>query len=190
MSIDGGDLVDILNDYGVPLGAATRCQWRQRELSKTILKNAFHHFERHARTNLIEPIVEFHELDFYHGQNVDTFTKRINDLSIVRKLQEHRGIYGFFEGTGQLIYVGKTESSNLLNEMTQRYNGKKLHFRMMNGANSTGMEKVIKDIAVYFSAYAVHPSMIRDIEALLTRLMINNTANLQVAKFTSELSKR
>jgi excinuclease UvrABC nuclease subunit len=82
----------------------------------------------------VVPIVELRELNFDHNANVDSFAKRIDNASIVKKLQDSVGIYAFFQEGGRLVYVGKAEMNNLFKEMEQRYWQKKVPFRVLKRA--------------------------------------------------------
>lgn len=110
MEMDGEQFVSILTkEFGLQLGAVTKNQWKgKKAITARILRNAFHKFERQRLTQAIEPIVEFHHLNFEHDNNMDTFAKRIDNKTHLDKLKNTTGIYAFFKSEGSLVYVGKS----------------------------------------------------------------------------------
>jgi hypothetical protein len=182
--VDGTEFVNVLDEFGIFLNGATKSQWRNKKaISATILRNAFRSFERQLLTQAIVPIVEFHRLNFWHNNNRDTFAKRIDNKNVIAKLSEAQGIYAFFTSEGGLVYVGKTEKNSLLNEMNQRYWNKKVSFRVIKNGKACRDDAYIEDVAAYFSAYNVKAHLIKNVEALLTRIIINNASNLRVEHF-------
>jgi hypothetical protein len=185
--MDGEQFVSILTkEFGLHLSAVTKNQWKgKKAISAIILRNAFKKFERQRLTQAIEPIVEFHRLNFEHNnKNVDTFAKRVDDKRVLEELKGTPGIYAFFIRGGDLVYVGKTEKSNLLQEMNQRYLTKKVPFRVIKNGKACREDARIRDVADYFSAYKVDQHLIKNVEALLTRIIINNASNLRIESFT------
>jgi len=182
--MDGKQFVGILKEFGIRIGAVTEVQWRgKQEISPTILRNALHKFESQKLSAAVAPIVEFHKLNLDHGNNKDTLYTRIDDKSVVKDLQASAGIYAFYETQGRLVYVGKIEKNNLLQEMANRYAGKKVPFRVLKGGKAKREDARIKDVATYFSAYRIDVHLIANVEAFLTRLIINNASNLRVESF-------
>jgi hypothetical protein len=140
----------------------------------------------------ITSIAEYHYLEdrHEHGKNVDSFANRLNNKKLLTKLQQQEGgIYAFFDSAGELVYVGKT-TKKLFGEMQQRYAGKRIDFRTLskNGKPKWNHWK-IKDVAQFVSAYGVDKAFVTNIEALLTRLILNITSNLRVENFTSSAVK-
>ena len=182
--MNGEQLVEVLKEFEIRVGGATETQWKtKKEISPTILKNALRKFENQKLSSAVAPVVEFHKLNFDHGHNVDTLRRRIDDEVVIENLKRTPGIYAFYETQGRLVYVGKTEKNNLFQEMTQRYAGKKVPFRVLKGGKAKQENASIKDVATYFSAYKVHDHLISNVEALLTRIIINNASNLRVESF-------
>jgi len=183
--MDGKQFVSVLKEFGVQVGAVTESQWKKKaDVTPAIFKNALHKFYHQKLSGAVIPIVEFHRLNLYHGNNLDTFAKRIHNDSVVKSLQGAVGVYAFFGAQGRLVYVGKTQKNNLMQEMTQRYGGKKVPFRVLKDGKAKWEPASIKDVALYFSAYKIDDYLIGNVEALLTRIIINNASNLKTESFT------
>jgi hypothetical protein len=67
--------------------------------------------------------------------------------------------------------------------VANRYAGKKVPFRVLKGGKAKREDARIKDVATYFSAYRIDVHLIANVEAFLTRLIINNASNLRVESF-------
>ena len=131
----------------------------------------------------IIPIIEFHFIDFEHEANIDSFKNRLGDEQICATLKRQKGgIYAFFDSTGEIIYVGKT-AGNLFTEMEQRYSGKQIKFRVIKNGKATWKKWPIKHIAQFVSAYGVSQELITNVEALLTRIIINKASNIRTESF-------
>jgi hypothetical protein len=184
--VNGKDLVRLLEEteFSVEIGAVTRHQWRSKtQLSPAILRNAFRKLQSQTLDRALWPIIEFHRIDFEHGANVDSFRNRLNDEKIFGVLsQQIGGVYAFFDTTGEVIYVGKT-AGNLFTEMQQRYSGKTIRFRVLVKGKAKWEHWSIKDVAQFVSAYGVAEPLITNIEALLTRIIINKAANIRTESF-------
>jgi hypothetical protein len=111
---------------------------------------------------------------------------RLNNQKLITKLQgQEGGIYAFFDSAGELVYVGKT-TKNLFTEIQQRYSGKKIHFRTLSKKGKPKWNAwTVKDVAQFISAYGVDKAFVTNVEALLTRLIINIASNIRVENFTS-----
>lgn len=183
----GEDLVSILVDeLKVNISAATKSQWnKKRNISKRMLRNAFHHFEKQKFYKSIVPLAEFHEFNFKHGKNADSFANRVHNKIIEDKLKEQDsiGIYAFFDTSGRCIYIGKTEKRTLFSEMEQRYSNKPISVRIMSKGKACPLKSKIKDVAHYFSAYKIEKHLIKNVEALLTRVIINSASNIRIESF-------
>ncbi|PNE11861.1 MAG: hypothetical protein CR217_06665 [Beijerinckiaceae bacterium] len=79
---------------------------------------------------------------------------------------------------------GKDGKNTLFKEMNQRYNKKKVLFRVIENGKACRADAYIKNVAEYFSAYKVDEHLIKNVEALLTRIIINNASNLRIESFT------
>ena len=186
--MNGKELTELCSEpeFDIDLSPATKSQWSNlSSVSKAIFRNTLRKHRSHIFNNAIVPIVEFHKFDLFHGHKADSFAKRVNNKQIIEKLRNDnpKGIYAFYGSDGNLIYVGKTEKNSLFNEMAQRYNSKAIKFKIINKGKARWEKLPIRDIAQYVSAYKISNELIADVEALLTRITINNTANLKVEHF-------
>jgi hypothetical protein len=85
--------------------------------------------------------------------------------------------------TGEVIYIGKT-NGNLFTEIDQRYNQKCINFRVIGSdGKPKWKEWPIRDIAQWVSAYGIEDALITNIEALLTRVLINTASNIRTEQF-------
>lgn len=182
--MNGKDLVSVLEDFSIQIGAVTKHQWRKkREISPAILRNALRKLQSQTLDHAIKPIIEFHYIDFEHGANTDSFRNRLNDEEAYETLKNQTGgIYAFFDSTGEVIYVGKT-AGNLFTEMEQRYSGKKIKFRVIKNSKAAWKHWPIKHVAQFASAYGVSDALITNVEALLTRIIINKASNIRTESF-------
>jgi hypothetical protein len=181
----GEDLVKILSDeFSVKIEPMTKSQWRKKKhITPTILRNVQKKLRHQVLDHAIAPIVEFHYLDFDHQSNVDSFASRLNDKKILKQLKERKGgIYAFFDTTGEIIYVGKT-SGVLFTEMEQRYKGKQISFRTLAKGKAKRLSRPIEDVAQFVSAYRIDEPLITNVEALLTRIIINKASNIRTESF-------
>lgn len=155
-------------------------------LTKAVVRNVIGAVRDAAIRSAIEPILEFRQLDHFHGHAADTLRKKIADKDVCTKLMKSRGIYSFYDSNGRVIYVGKTEKTNLLVEMTQAFKlTRKNYTRKL--ANKNGKFSVntlaIRDTAEFVSAYSVDVNAIGNVEALLTRMIPNDIVNKKTENF-------
>jgi hypothetical protein len=183
----GTDFVSLLVDeLQIKIGPVTKSQWKQKkDISLTVLRNAFGHFEKQKFDEAITPLAEFHKLVLDHGRASKSFASLINSKILEYKLKEKGsvGIYAFYDASGRVVYIGKTEKMTLFIEMQQRYIHKNLSIRVIKHGKSAHEHIRISDVARYFSAYKVSKHLINNVEALLTRIIINNSANIHIERF-------
>jgi hypothetical protein len=175
----------------VDIGAGTKYQWQnKRQISPAILRNAFRKVRSQTIHHAIRPITEFHYLDADHHKNVDSLRKRLKNEKIFNKLNEQEGgVYAFFDTKGEVIYVGRT-FGNLFKEIEQSYNNKHIRFRIIGAdGKAKWKRRPIKEIAQFVSAYGVHEGLITNVEALLTRIIINKASNIRTEHFTADAKK-
>lgn len=176
----------IVDELKLNISAVTKSQWSKRpDISLTVLRNAFRWFEKQKFHESIVPMSEFHELSLQHGKNTDSFASRINNKTVESKLKENDsiGIYAFFDASGRVIYIGKTEKGTLFSEMQQRYWNKSISVRFIKKGKACSLDTKINHVAKYFSAYKVEKHLIKNVEALLTRVIINSASNIRVESF-------
>ena len=194
-----GGLVDLLKEeFGIQtdkglsesLGMSF-ANWRNVAdsiVSSLIVKRAIKAAMRYRLRSVLQPLIEYHPFVFEHGKNVDSFANRLADKGIVASLGKAYGIYAFFDSAGKIIYLGKAEKQHLFPEMEQQYRCKTVPFRVIENGLSKWKYPVIKYIAEYVSAYSVQPELISNVEALITRTIINNSTNLRAERFRSLIS--
>ncbi len=197
-SCDGAQLVSMLmeelhcsnknqlaNRLGVP---APKIQsWENAAfLSKTIVRNVIRTVRDAAIRNSISPIVEFRQLNHLHGHDADTLVKKIDSKEVCEKLKDAKGIYSFYDSSGRIVYVGKTEKSNLLAEMTQAFNLIRPNYsrKLANGQGKFKTHSLaLRDTAEFVSAYEVDTNAIGNVEAFLTRVIPNDVVNKKTENF-------
>jgi len=89
------------------------------------------------------------------------------------------GIYALFDSAYRVIYVGK--ASNLYSEIQQTLSRRAREIHPLSSRKIT-----YREITSYVSAYRVNRSDLpfrHDLEALLLRLIVNNTLNDRVGEF-------
>ena len=110
-----------------------------------------------------------------------------------------KGIYIFYDSRGRALYVGKAKRLMLYKEMLNAFNRELRTQKIVcidhperQQAFLPGWEKLcrplktqklLSEMAAYFSAYAVHPDMIDDVEALLVRGFPNDLLNIKMERF-------
>lgn len=115
-----------------------------------------------------------------------------------KELEEHSGVYIFFDSAGKAIYVGKAKDQNLWREMNLAYNRSRAQqsIRLVghptrNQSYLTCQEKErqicstsikLHHMAAYFSAYYVSYGMIDAVESLLIRSFANNILNIKMER--------
>lgn len=75
--------------------------------------------------------------------------------------------------------------TNLFSEMEKRYWKKPITARTIKNGKSYPLGAKIDNVARYFSAYKIEKDLIRNIEALLTRVITNSASNFRVESFTN-----
>ncbi|MEP6998501.1 MAG: hypothetical protein ABI900_12690 [Betaproteobacteria bacterium] len=124
-----------------------------------------------------------------------------------RELEEHHGVYVFFDSRGQAIYTGKARLQSLWKEMNLAFNRergevqkiKQVKHPTRNVAYRTSNEKArqirdhvvpLHELATYFSAYHVADSMINVVEAMLVRSFANDLLSKRMEQFGQPKKRR
>jgi hypothetical protein len=119
------------------------------------------------------------------------------------ELESSNGVYVFFDSRGQALYVGKARKQSLWSEMTNAFNRTRGDLQTIRRVKHperrqryrTSDEKArqpvpvsvpLHELAHYFSAYRVSPTLVGDIEALLVRSFANNLLNKNMEKFVRQ----
>lgn len=192
--------------------------YKQESLSEKYVDRRLIHahkeIQRRAREQAfqtaISPLVEFYPIDLTLSRraanwelfdaNSSTYAAGLRD-----SLEEHHGIYVFFDSRGKSIYVGKAKRQSLWMEMNSALNRKRKNLqRMMLVSHPTRNQQFIpscdkprhiiecnvflSDIATYFSAYSVADEFIDIAESLLIRCFPNNLLNkkMEQAVFSND----
>lgn len=166
----------------------------------TAIKDAFN--------SVVRPIVEFFPIKAVPHNHA----KKTRDVldggksagQYIRELhsalsQESSGLYIFYDTRGKALYAGQTKRQNLWKEINLAFNRSRsaqtitlvthptinVSFKPANEQVRQPKDKELKlhDLAAYFSAYAVVPAMVDDLEALLIRAFPNDLLNAKKEKF-------
>lgn len=167
-----------------------------------------------VETTSIRPIVEFHPIDRAKPDVwFDIFDVRDGGKSkhpyregLRQELEEHRGVYIFYDSRGRALYAGKAARTTLWREMKSAFNRdrgvqmiKRVRHpeRRQRYRNSDERARQIRakqvglhDLAHYFGAYAVQDGMINELESLLVRGFANDLLNVRMEKFSRHRSAR
>jgi hypothetical protein len=147
---------------------------------------------------IYSPIVEFHHVERHRKHQrfrpLDAEDKKYSKL--VENLRAAKGIYFFYDSTGRIMYVGKTEKQNLWDEMTNAFNRENIRNRIYlarhprrrmgkrsskSGARRINLQTVrLHDSAYYFSAYGVRREFIGVMERMIIRAVPNNLVNSRI----------
>ena len=74
--------------------------------------------------------------------------------------------------------------------MQQRYSGKKIRFRVLKNGKALWQSWSVKDVAQFVSAYRINEFLITNVEALLTRIIINKASNIRTESFKASALKK
>ena len=120
-------------------------------------------------------------------------------------LNAKSGLYIFYDTRGRALYAGQTKKQNIWKEMNLAFNRDRraqvitlvrhpkndVEFKPAHRQVRQPTDRVLKlhDLAAYFSAYAVIPEMVDDLEALLVRAFPNDLLNFKMEKFGKVVRK-
>lgn len=162
------------------------------------------------QANAIRPLVEFFRIEKCESKRGACY--QVFDTSdgnggehpyrtgLRDELDEHCGVYVFFDSRGQAIYAGKARRQTLWKEINLSFNRdrgevqkiKRVRHPERRQEYRTSDEKArqiaeyivpLHELATYFSAYHVEDSMIDDLEALLVRSFANDLLNIRMERF-------
>ena len=144
------------------------------------------------KVQLFNVIVEMFQIEWNDHVYKNFLDKDTNDQkSLIDILASNVGIYAFYNSELEIVYLGKTKK-NLWDEMRIAYSREMPHYKRYKVIHPRHKYKPTKDgyvrklqlskmrvwdTAWYFSAYAVDPSMIDDVERLLIRILPNDLLN-------------
>ncbi len=161
-------------------------------------KAAVHYVEENA----IKTIVEYFPINMTlsrGGAKYEIFDCKAEHLylnGLRAELDQHHGIYVFYDSRGHAIYVGKAREQKLWKEMNLAFNRQRDIQKIMrvrhperNQKFKTSDEKKrqirdatvrLYDIATYFSAYQVSDGLVNSAEAMLVRSFANDVLNVRM----------
>jgi hypothetical protein len=145
-----------------------------------------------AREQLFRVIVELFGVEM-SDRNSRGFLneKNADHRNLIDVLDGSVGIYAFYNSEMEIIYLGKT-NTNLWTEMQSAYVRDMPHYKRYRvrhpreryKATTSGRARKLQlqnmavwEAAFYFSAYAVHPEYVDDVEKLLIRVAPNDILN-------------
>jgi hypothetical protein len=105
--------------------------------------------------------------------------KALKDLPAA--MSKRSGVYAFFSSSGTVLYFGK--ATNLLVEIKQTLK-RTTPVRVLEGLKKT--KPTFRDVATHYSAFAVcrgDAAFRHDVEALVLRVVVNDTLNRQLGHF-------
>jgi hypothetical protein len=175
-----------------------------------LVKNSVSKNEKRQQATAMRPLVEFFPIcktASRQGAKVEVFSCKASRTSVHpylsglrTELEQHHGVYLFFDSRGQAIYAGKARKQSIWQEMHNAFNrdrdsvqsikrvrhpSRKQKYRTTNekARQITDTAVPLHDLATYFSAYHVTDGMIDDVEALLVRSFANNLLNIRMERF-------
>lgn len=204
---------DIAKKLGVSLQSIRNWNERKSVTARQfagLVRKAHESSAKHALSAVIRPLVEFYEIQkciSTGGGKFEIF--RIEDASgkrhpyrygLKKVLTGEHGVYVFHDSVGRAIYAGKAKQQNLWKEMHSAFNRKgnsgqtilRVNHPEIRVEYKTPGEKGrqiakssvrLHEIARYFSAFAVAPEMIDNLESLLVRSFANDLINIRMEKF-------
>lgn len=97
-----------------------------------------------------------------------------------KKIGTNHGIYCYYDGRGNLTYIGKADKTDLFGEIESRLNAKIAKERIRYGQGLAKRKTDLKqgDLVKFISAYAVSPQEVIPLsEAILIRVTANSQFN-------------
>jgi transcriptional regulator with XRE-family HTH domain len=199
----------------------TLANWRnQRSVSVRQMVGLIARIEKATRMraegSAVRPIVEFLRLDACEsakGAKQEIFSAKDDEgtqhpylAGLRRELDEHRGIYIFYDSRGRALYVGRTKEQSLWAEINLAFNrdrsvqkirrvahpSRKQEFRTSDEKRRQISQATVPlhDIASYLSAYEVADGLISNMESLLIRGFANDILNVRMETLTWETRRR
>ena len=192
-----------------------RTQFTERQVSELVHKASLAG-ARNIQTSALRPIVEFFPItvtESKQGTKFEIIGTRTDGgdqhqylHGLRQELDNHSGIYIFFDSRGRAIYVGKTRKQSLWKEMNLAFNRergeiqkiKRVMHPARNQAYTDSNEKArqisdhfvpLHELASYFSAYDVTDGMINEVEAMLVRSFANDLLNEKMERFSQQRNK-
>jgi len=172
------------------------------------LSKAYKAAQTQVHSHAIRPIVEFFPIN---QVAVGRLKKQLAVFPTTQASGKHyaglheellnakSGLYIFYDTRGRALYAGQTKKQNIWKEMNLAFNRDRsaqvmtlvrhpkndVEFKPAHRQVRQPVDQILKlhDLAAYFSAYAVIPEMVDDLEALLVRAFPNDLLNFKMEKF-------
>jgi hypothetical protein len=170
----------------------------------------------HLQASAIRPLVEFFIIDRCESKqraNYELFSTQKDGIThpyfegLRKELEDHHGIFVFFDSRGQAIYTGKARRQNLWKEMNLAFNRERGEIQKIKRVNHptrkqsyrtsdekarqiTDREIPLYELARYFSAYQVADGLISEVEAMLVRSFANDLLNKRMERFSQQKRKK
>lgn len=202
-------------DLASALGMTTVALWQWRKESRisirqiaNVVASAKGSSTAELASNAIRPLVEFFPVNKVPSRGRakhEVFGREASGRShpyrsgLHRELDEHHGVYIFFDSRGRAIYAGKARKLSLWTEMNNAFNRsrgvqsiKRVNHPDRKQRFKTSYEKArqivaasvpLHELAGYFSAYQVRDELIDELESLLVRSFANDLSNVRMERF-------
>lgn len=187
-----------------------RCAKVTPRMVAQVIKKTRSASQRESLSKTIRPIVEFFPITktpSKQNAKYELFSTKTpkNTLhsylqGLRKELDQHHGVYIFYDSRGEAIYAGKARKQTLWKEITNAFNRdrgsiqkiKRVQHPKRQVSYRTSLEKTrqivdrevpLHELAKYFSAYEVSDPMIAKVESLLVRGFANDLLNQRMEKF-------
>jgi hypothetical protein len=175
-----------------------------------LIERAVEAERRQVLTDPISPVVEFYPLDAQINErgktNYELFNVKVaGEVNAYRQgvkeaLKNAVGVYVFYDSRGRALYVGQAKRQSLWEEMKAAFNRDRRDLQMLRRVSHDETAKEFRpyeekrrkllqrsvfliDLAIYFTAYKVHPDLIDEVEALMIRAFANDLLNQKMEDF-------
>lgn len=166
--------------------------------------------EERTHNGVIQPIVEFCKIapcPYGNGERYRIFSVKGGDgedlpylAGLRAELEDHNGVYIFYDSRGRALYAGKARNQSLWIELNNAYNRdrglqnilrvnhlqSRKDFRTSDEVSRQirSVNVRLHELAEYVSAYRVADAMINNVESLLIRAFPNDLLNKRIENLT------
>lgn len=166
--------------------------------------------EVRTHSGVIQPIVEFFQIErcsYGNGERYRIFSVMNEEgeelpylAGLKAELEEHHGVYLFYDSRGRALYAGKARNQSLWTELNNAYNRdrglqnilrvnhlqSRKDFRTSDEVSRQirSVNVRLHELAEYVSAYRVADAMISNVESLLIRAFPNDLLNKRIENLT------
>lgn len=168
--------------------------------------------ENRTHNSVIQPIVEFFQVaraPYGSAERYRIFSVKDEHgeglpylAGLKAELEDHNGVYLFYDSRGRALYAGKARNQSLWIELNNAYNRDRgvqnilrvnhLHSRKDFRTSDEITRQIrsvnvrLHELAQYVSAYRVADAMIGNVESLLIRAFPNDLLNKRIENLTWE----